>query len=74
MVGKVLTGHVRPAEASAGRVVCIDGKLATAWDWKSEGTSVFSGRHRGTGFSLPIAAAPAGDLPAPRAPLGPGFS
>ncbi|MCX4516025.1 transposase family protein [Streptomyces sp. NBC_01619] len=45
VVEKVLAEHVPdPAEASAGRVVLIDGTLIPTWDWASEGTtlSVFS--------------------------------
>ncbi|MFD5514034.1 transposase family protein [Streptomyces sp. NPDC127051] len=70
VVGKVLNRHVpEPAEASAGRVVLVDGTLVTTWDWKSEGTSMFSGKHRGTGFNLQIAATLAGDLIAVSLPL-----
>ncbi|MER7960336.1 transposase family protein [Streptomyces sp. NPDC096030] len=37
VVEKVLAGHVPdPAEASAGRIVLVDGTLVTTWDWRSE--------------------------------------
>ncbi|WKK24209.1 transposase family protein [Streptomyces olivoreticuli] len=63
VVEKVLAGHVPdPAGASADRVVLIDGTLVTTWDWASEGTSMFSGKHRDTGFSLQFAATLTGDL------------
>ncbi|MFE9934379.1 hypothetical protein [Streptomyces sp. NPDC005533] len=54
VVGRVLTRHVpHPAEASAGRVVLIDGTLMTTGDWKSDGTSMFSSRHRDTELVQP---------------------
>ncbi|MEU1568627.1 transposase family protein [Streptomyces mirabilis] len=63
VVEKALAGHVpAPAEGSAGRVVLIDGTLVTTWDWAGEGTAMFSGKHRDTGFNLQIAATLAGDL------------
>jgi hypothetical protein len=38
VVGKVLAGHVPdPVEASADRIVLVDGTLVTTWDWASEG-------------------------------------
>ncbi|MFE4868217.1 transposase family protein [Streptomyces sp. NPDC056682] len=63
MVEKVLAAHLPdPAEASAD-VVLIDGTtLVTTWDWASEGTTMFSGKHRDTGFNLQVAAPLAGDL------------
>ncbi|WP_329449180.1 transposase (plasmid) [Streptomyces sp. NBC_01426] len=70
VVGKVLTRHVPdPAEASAGRVVLVDGTLVTTCDWKSECTAMFSGKHRDTGFNLQIAATLARDLLAVSLPL-----
>ena len=63
VVEKVLAEHVPdPADASAGRVVLLDGTLIPTWDWASEGTTLFSGKHRDTGFNLQIAATLAGDL------------
>ncbi|PNE39874.1 hypothetical protein AOB60_01170 [Streptomyces noursei] len=62
-VERALVGHVPdPVEASAGRIVLIDGTLVTTWDWASEGTALFSGKHRDTGFNLQVAATLAGDL------------
>ncbi|MGW8955783.1 transposase family protein [Streptomyces sp. NPDC055709] len=70
VVEKVLAEHVPdPAEASRGRIVLIDGTLVPAWDWASEGTTMFSGKHRDTGFNLQIAATLAGDLLAVSAPV-----
>ncbi|MBB4795158.1 hypothetical protein BJY54_005770 [Streptomyces nodosus] len=70
LVEKVLTGHVPdPAEASAGRIVLVDGTLVTTWDWASEGTTMFSGKHCDTGFNLQVAATLAGDLFAVSAPV-----
>ncbi|GAA0347660.1 IS5/IS1182 family transposase [Streptomyces blastmyceticus] len=70
VVEKVLAGHVPdPAEASAGRIVLIDGTLVTTWDWASEGTRMFSGKHRDTGFNLQVAATLAGDLLAVSEPV-----
>ncbi|WP_079143256.1 transposase family protein [Streptomyces noursei] len=70
MVEKVLATHVPdPTEASAGRIVLVDGTLVTTWDWSSEGTTMFSGKHRDTGFNLQIAATLAGDLLAVSAPV-----
>ncbi|MFE4924714.1 transposase family protein [Streptomyces sp. NPDC056661] len=54
--------------ASAGCVVVIDGMLIPTWGWASEGTTMFSGKHRDTGFNLQIAATPAGELLAVSAP------
>ncbi|WP_331751436.1 transposase family protein (plasmid) [Streptomyces globisporus] len=57
VVEKVLAAHVpAPAEASAGRIVLIDGTLVTTWDRASEGTTMFSGKHRDTGFNLQLTA------------------
>ncbi|GGU52088.1 hypothetical protein GCM10010289_85470 [Streptomyces violascens] len=70
VVEKVLAGHVPdPAEASASRIALIDGTLVTTWDWASEGTRIFSGKHRDTGFNLQIAATLAGDLLAVSEPV-----
>ncbi|MCY0963413.1 transposase, partial [Streptomyces sp. H27-H5] len=70
VVEKVLAGHVPdPSEASAGRVVLIDGTLVTTWDWASEGTSMFSGKHRDTGFNLQVASTLSGDLLAVSMPV-----
>lgn len=70
VVEKVLAGHVPdPAEVSAGRIVLVDGTLVTTWDWRSEGTRLFSGKHRDTGFNLQVAATLAGDLLAVSAPV-----
>ncbi|MFF3404453.1 transposase family protein [Streptomyces sp. NPDC002659] len=70
VVEKALAGHVPdPAEASAGRIVLIDGTLVTTWDWTSEGTTMFSGKHRDTGFNVQVAATLAGDLAAVSAPV-----
>ncbi|MFD9053612.1 transposase family protein [Streptomyces zaomyceticus] len=70
VVEKVLAGHVPdPAEVSAGRIVLVDGTLVTTWDWASEGTGLFSGKNRDTGFNLQVAATHAGDLPAVSAPV-----
>ncbi len=70
VVEKVLARHVPdPAEASAGRIVLVDGTLVTTWDWTSEGTTMFSGKHRDTGFNLQVAATLAGDLLAVSAPV-----
>ncbi|MEU9298826.1 transposase family protein [Streptomyces sp. NPDC048266] len=69
VVEKVLAGHVPdPAEASAGRVVLIDGALVPTWDWASEGTTMFSRKRRDTGFNLQITATLCGDLLAVSAP------
>jgi hypothetical protein len=70
VVGKVLAGHVPdPVEASADRIVLVDGTLVTTWDWASEGTTMFSGKHRDTGFKLQIASTLPGDLTAVSAPV-----
>jgi hypothetical protein len=70
VVEKALACHVPdPAEASAGRIVLVDGTLVTTWDWSSEGTTMFSGKHRDTGFNLQVAATLAGDLLAVPAPV-----
>ncbi|MEJ8632174.1 transposase family protein [Streptomyces sp. MS2.AVA.5] len=70
VVERVLARHVPdPAEASSGRVVLVDGTLVTTWDWKSEGTSMFSGKHRDTGFNLQVASTLAGDLLAVSVPV-----
>ncbi|MFD3537391.1 transposase family protein [Streptomyces sp. NPDC058664] len=70
VVEKVLAGHVTdPAQVSAGRIVLVDGTLVTTWDWRSEGTGLFSGKHRDTGFNLQVAATLAGDLLAVSAPV-----
>ncbi|MER6076400.1 transposase family protein [Streptomyces sp. NPDC001817] len=70
MVEKVLAGHMPdPAEASAGRIVLVDGTLVTTWDWASEGTITFSGKHRDTGFNPQVAATLARDLLAVSAPV-----
>ncbi|MFF3460738.1 transposase family protein [Streptomyces sp. NPDC002730] len=70
VVERALAEHVPdPASASAGRVVLVDGTLAPTWDWASEGTTMFSGKHRDTGFNLQIAATLAGDLLAVSAPV-----
>ncbi|MFD4578085.1 transposase family protein [Streptomyces sp. NPDC058417] len=63
VVEKALTSHIPdPAEASADRIVLVDGTLVTTWDRASEGTSMFSGKHRDTGFNLQVAATLAGNL------------
>ncbi|MCY0923993.1 transposase [Streptomyces sp. H27-G5] len=70
VVEKVLAPHVPdPAEASAGRIVLVDGTLVATWDWASEGATMFSGKHRDTGFNLQIAATLAGDLLAVSTPV-----
>lgn len=70
VVEKALAGHVPdPVEASAGRIVLIDGTLVTTWDWASEGTTLFSGKHRDTGFNLQVAATLSGDLLAVSEPV-----
>lgn len=70
VVEKVLAAHVPgPAEASAGRIVLIDGTLVTTWDWASKDTTMFSGKHRDTGFNLQVAATLAGDLLAVSEPV-----
>ncbi|WP_331751289.1 transposase (plasmid) [Streptomyces globisporus] len=70
VVEKVLARHVPdPGEASAGRVVLIDGTLIPTWDWASEGTTMFSGKHRDTGFNLRAAATLTGGLLAVSAPV-----
>ncbi|MFF9756798.1 transposase family protein [Streptomyces sp. NPDC014344] len=70
VVEKVLACHVPdPADASAGRIVLVDGTLVTTWDWASEGTALFSGKHRDTGFNLQVAATLAGDLLTVSAPV-----
>ncbi|MFE5948689.1 transposase family protein [Streptomyces sp. NPDC056480] len=70
VVERGLAGHVPdPAEVSAGRVVLIGGTLVTTWDWVSEGTRMFSGKDRDTGFNLQVAATPAGDLLAVSSPV-----
>ncbi|MEV0504824.1 transposase family protein [Streptomyces spectabilis] len=70
VVEKALATHVPdPAEASAGRVVLVDGTLITTWDWAGEGTRMFSGKHRDTGFNLQIASTLAGGLLAVSAPV-----
>ncbi|MEU5307085.1 transposase family protein [Streptomyces noursei] len=53
VVEKLLNSHVPdPTEVSQGRIVLIDGTLIPTWDWAREGTSMFSGKHRDTGFNL----------------------
>jgi hypothetical protein len=70
VVQKALNKHVPdPAEASEGRIVLIDGTLVPTWDWASEGTAMFSGKHRDTGFNLQVAATLAGDLIAVSEPV-----
>ncbi|MFJ9822542.1 transposase family protein [Streptomyces sp. NPDC101151] len=70
VVEKVLARQIPdPAEASAGRIVLVDGTLVTTWDWASEGTTMFSGKHRNTGFNLQVAATLTGDLLAVSAPV-----
>ncbi|WP_329449171.1 transposase family protein (plasmid) [Streptomyces sp. NBC_01426] len=70
VVEKVLAGHVPDAtKVSAGRVVLIDGTLVTTWDWASEGTLMFSGKHRDTGFNLQVAATLSGEPLAASAPV-----
>ncbi|WP_327591591.1 transposase family protein [Streptomyces chartreusis] len=70
VVEKVLASHIPdPSEASAGRIVLVDGTLVTTWDWASEGTTMFSGKHRDTGFNLQVAATLTGDLLAVSAPV-----
>ncbi|MEV6841795.1 transposase family protein [Streptomyces sp. NPDC051133] len=70
MVEKALAAHVPdPAEASAGRIVLVNGTLIPTWDWTSEGTTLFSGKHRDTGFNLQVAATLAGDLLAGAQPV-----
>ncbi|MFJ8391127.1 transposase [Streptomyces sp. NPDC094438] len=60
LVEKVLAARVPdPVEASVGR---IDGTLVTTWDWAGEGTAMFSGKHRDTGFNLQAAATLSGEL------------
>ncbi|MER6075853.1 transposase family protein [Streptomyces sp. NPDC001817] len=50
VVEKIAAVHVPdPVEASAERIVLVDGTLVTTWDWASEGTRMFSGRHRAPG-------------------------
>lgn len=53
----------------AGRIVLIDGTLVPTWDWASEGATMFSGKHRDTGFNLQVAATLSGDLLAVSAPV-----
>jgi len=70
VVEKVLACHIPdPAEASAGRIVLVDGTLVTTWDWAAQGTTMFSGKHRDTGFNLQVAATLAGDLLGVSAPV-----
>lgn len=70
MVEKVLAqGVPDPIEASKGRIVLIDGTLVTTWDWAGHGTSLWSGKHRDTGFNVQVAATLAGDLIAVSAPV-----
>ncbi|ANZ13659.1 transposase family protein [Streptomyces noursei ATCC 11455] len=70
VVEKVLNSYVPdPTEVSQGRIVLIDGTLIPTWDWAREGTSMFSGKHRDTGFNLQIAATLAGDLLAVSEPV-----
>jgi hypothetical protein len=70
VVEKALAEHVPdPAEVSAGRIVLVDGTLVTTWDWAGEGTSMFSGKHRVTGFNLQVAATLSADLLAVSAPV-----
>ncbi|MFD5110620.1 transposase family protein [Streptomyces cinereoruber] len=40
----------------------FNGTLIPTRDWASEGTTMFSGKHRDTGFNLQVAATLAGDL------------
>jgi len=69
VVEKVLATHVPdPVEVSKGRVVLVDGTLVTTWDWAGHGTSLWSGKHRDTGFNLQVAATLAGGLIAVSAP------
>ncbi|MFC5149920.1 hypothetical protein [Streptomyces aureoversilis] len=69
VVGKNLAGHVPDlAEVSVGCAVLVERTLMTTGDWANEGTALFSGEHRDTGFSLQIAATLGGGLltvPAP---------
>ncbi|MFC8851433.1 transposase family protein [Micromonospora sp. NPDC057141] len=70
VVEKALARHVPdPVGASAGRVVLVDGTLVPTWDWASEGTTMFSGKHRDTGFNLQVAATLTGDLLAVSSPV-----
>ncbi|MEY9988139.1 hypothetical protein ABIE67_009231 [Streptomyces sp. V4I8] len=70
VVETALAEHVPdPADASHGRIVLVDGTLVTTWDWASEGTTMFSGKHRDTGFNLQVAATLSGDLLAVSAPV-----
>ncbi|WP_405595658.1 transposase family protein [Streptomyces sp. NBC_01092] len=39
------------------------------WDWASEGTTMYSGKHRDIGFNLQVAATLAGDLLAVSTPV-----
>ncbi|WP_180990013.1 transposase family protein [Streptomyces noursei] len=62
-VERALAEHVPdPVAASVGRIVLIDGALVRTWDWASQGTALFSGKHRDTGFNLQVSATLAGDL------------
>ncbi|MCZ0991856.1 transposase family protein [Streptomyces noursei] len=70
VVEKVLARHVPdPAKASAGRIALVDGTLVTTWDWTSQGTTMFCGKHRDTGFNLQSPPPLAGDLLAVCAPV-----
>ncbi|MEU6221927.1 transposase family protein [Streptomyces sp. NPDC047022] len=70
VVEKILAGHVPDlAEASAGRIVLVGRTLVTTWDWASQGSTMFSGKHRDTGFNVQVAATLAGDLLAVSAPF-----
>ncbi|WP_405021750.1 transposase (plasmid) [Kitasatospora sp. NBC_00070] len=70
LLEQVLAGFVPdPAEATAGRAVLVDGTLVTTWDWACQGTELFSGKLRDTGFNLQIAATLDGDLLAVSAPM-----
>ncbi|MCC2280953.1 transposase family protein, partial [Streptomyces sp. ET3-23] len=51
VVEHVLAARVPdPAEASVSRAVLVDDMLVTTWDWAGQGTALFSGKHRDTGF------------------------
>ncbi|MFE5546096.1 transposase family protein [Streptomyces sp. NPDC056534] len=70
VVEKALARHVPdPVGASAGRVVLVDGTLVPTWDWAGEGTAMFSGKHRDTGFNPQVAATLSGDPLAVSAPV-----
>ncbi len=70
VVETALAEHVPdPADASHGRIVLVDGTLVTTWDWAGEGTTMFSGKHRDTGFNPRVAATLSGDPLAVCAPV-----